>query len=97
MAKSADETQRVESPEENNAAYEKPSQAVKENLAAIDAVENEGLTIADEPLPFRTIPAAELDSFIRARAYEIYEQKCREDGHAEQHWRQAQSEILRCR
>lgn len=47
------------------------------------------------PLTFTTIPAAELVNFIRARAYEIYEQRCREDGHAEEHWRQAQSEILR--
>jgi Protein of unknown function (DUF2934) len=46
------------------------------------------LTIAD-------IPAAELDSFIRARAYELYEQGGREAGHAEEHWRQAESEILR--
>jgi hypothetical protein len=96
MAKPADELLRNENPE-NNAAYEKPGQAMTENRAAIDAAENEGLTIAGEPLPFNTIPAAEVDSFIRARAYEIYEQKCREDGHAEQHWRQAQSEILRCR
>lgn len=46
------------------------------------------------PLPFTAIPGAELDSFIRARAYELYEQGCRQDGHADEHWRQAQSEIL---
>jgi DUF2934 family protein len=46
------------------------------------------------PLTFTAIPATELDSFIRARAYELYEQGCREDGYAEEHWRQAQSELL---
>jgi Protein of unknown function (DUF2934) len=46
------------------------------------------------PLTFATIPASELDTFIRARAYELYEQACRQDGHAEEHWRQAQAEIL---
>ena len=49
------------------------------------------------PLTFTSIPAAALDTFIRARAYEIYELGCRLDGHAEEHWRQAQLEILRCR
>jgi Protein of unknown function (DUF2934) len=47
------------------------------------------------PLTITDIPAAELDSFIRARAYELYEQGGREAGRAEEHWRQAQSEILR--
>ena len=46
------------------------------------------------PLTFATIPAAELDGLIRARAYELYEQACRQDGHAEEHWSQAQAEIL---
>lgn len=46
------------------------------------------------PLTFTTIPGAELDTFIRARAYELYEQAGRQDGQAEEHWRQAQSEIL---
>lgn len=48
----------------------------------------------DAPLFFTTIPGAELDSFIRARAYQLYEQGCKQEGHAEEHWRQAQSEIL---
>ena len=92
------EMPRLESRDGNNKPRQpNPSQLEKESAAAIDAAENEGLPVAGEPLPFTAIPAAELDSFIRARAYEIYEQECREDGHAEQHWHQAQSEILRRR
>jgi hypothetical protein len=48
----------------------------------------------DAPLYFTTIPGAEIDAFIRARAYQLYEQGCKQEGHAEEHWRQAQSEIL---
>jgi hypothetical protein len=58
-------------------------------IAAIPAKDPMGT-----PLTFTTIPGAEIDTFIRARAFELYEQACRQDGHAEEHWRQAQAEIL---
>jgi hypothetical protein len=35
-----------------------------------------------------------LEEQIRARAYELYEQRGRQDGHHEDDWRQAEAEIL---
>ena len=37
---------------------------------------------------------ADLQEQVRLRAYEIYEKRGREDGHALEDWLQAQSEIL---
>jgi DUF2934 family protein len=98
MAKPAGEMQRIESSDGNNKLRSaNHSRLENDSAVAIDAAENEGLPVSGEPRPFTTIPAAELDSFIQARAYEIYEKNCRADGHAHRHWRQAQSEILGCR
>ena len=38
--------------------------------------------------------ATTLEEQIRARAYELYEQRGREDGHHEEDWLTAESEIL---
>jgi Protein of unknown function (DUF2934) len=35
----------------------------------------------------------DLDEKIRIRAYELYEQRGRVDGHADEHWLQAESEV----
>lgn len=36
---------------------------------------------------------AEMEEAIRARAYELYEQRGREDGHAEEDWLRAEHEV----
>jgi hypothetical protein len=36
---------------------------------------------------------APVEDVIRRRAYEIYQQRGKEDGHAVQHWLQAESEV----
>ena len=36
---------------------------------------------------------AEIEGAIRARAYELYEQRGREDGHAEEDWLRAEQEV----
>jgi Protein of unknown function (DUF2934) len=36
---------------------------------------------------------APVEEVVRRRAYEIYQQRGREDGHAIQHWLQAESEV----
>lgn len=38
--------------------------------------------------------SAELETVIRARAYELYEKRGREDGLAQQDWLQAEAEVL---
>jgi hypothetical protein len=35
----------------------------------------------------------ELEEAIRRRAYQLYEERGREDGHAEEDWRRAEAEI----
>ena len=41
-----------------------------------------------------TIISSDLQDQIRARAYEIYEHRGKHDGFAEQHWLEAEAEIL---
>ena len=38
--------------------------------------------------------AADVESVIRARAYELYEKRGRQDGFAQQDWLQAEAEVL---
>jgi Protein of unknown function (DUF2934) len=53
-----------------------------------------------KPAKFSTVehsngkPPAELESVIRARAYELYEKRGRQDGFAQQDWLQAEAEVL---
>lgn len=41
-----------------------------------------------------TVPAAIVRRLIENRALELYEQRCKQDGHAEEDWLRAESEIL---
>jgi hypothetical protein len=41
-----------------------------------------------------TVPAAIVRRLIETRAQELYEQRCRQDGRAEEDWLRAESEIL---
>jgi DUF2934 family protein len=44
--------------------------------------------------PLQTIPASIVRHLIEVRAYELYEQRCKEADHAKDDWLQAESEIL---
>lgn len=45
------------------------------------------------PLPSAG-PPADIEESVRRRAYELYEQRGREDGHAMEDWLEAEAEIL---
>lgn len=45
-------------------------------------------------LPTEITAPPDLQELIRQRAYELYEQSGRLDGFAEQHWLQAEREVL---
>ncbi len=45
------------------------------------------------PIRSHSFPSADLTEMIRVRAYELYEQRGKIDGHAEEDWLQAESEI----
>ena len=49
---------------------------------------------AREIHPADASSGAELEEQIRRRAYELYEQAGFQDGHSEEHWLQAEHEIL---
>jgi len=46
-----------------------------------------------ETAPRKTEPVDGLQQRIRQRAYELYEQRAREDGHDVEDWLQAESEV----
>jgi len=48
-----------------------------------------------EPRPRKPKPLNDTEEKIRARAYELYEQRGRIDGHASDDWLQAEAEVLR--
>ena len=50
-----------------------------------------------EPLPRKPKSVSNTEEKIRVRAYELYEQRGRIDGHALDDWLQAEAEILRRR
>ena len=47
-----------------------------------------------EPLPRKPKPLNDTEEKIRLRAYELYEQRGMIDGHALDHWLQAEAEVL---
>jgi len=47
-----------------------------------------------EPLPRKPKPSNDAEEKIRPRAYELYEERGRIDGHASDDWLQAEAEIL---
>ena len=47
-----------------------------------------------EPLPRKPKPLNETEEKIRLRAYQLYEERGRIDGHAADDWLRAESEIL---
>jgi DUF2934 family protein len=50
-----------------------------------------------EPLPRKRKPLNDAEEEIRLRAYQLYEERGRIDGHALDDWLQAEAEILRKR
>lgn len=52
---------------------------------------NEAFTLGESPADE---PTTTLEQRIRERAYELYEQRGREDGFAEQDWLQAEAEMI---
>jgi hypothetical protein len=49
---------------------------------------------SDSSWPSQTIPAGIFWHLVERRAHELYEQRCREDGHATEDWLRAESEIV---
>jgi len=45
------------------------------------------------PFPAASIDPVEIEEHVRRRAYELYEQRGRQDGFAEQDWLRAEAEI----
>jgi hypothetical protein len=50
-------------------------------------------TMKGAPAPVRTMAEANLQEEIRRRAYELYEERGREDGHDVEDWLCAEAEI----
>ena len=50
-----------------------------------------------EPRPRKPKPLNDTEGKIRVRAYELYEQRGRIDGHASDDWLQAEAEVLRAK
>jgi hypothetical protein len=48
-----------------------------------------------EPLPRKPKSVSNADEKIRLRAYQLYEERGRIDGHASDDWLQAEAEVLR--
>jgi hypothetical protein len=49
---------------------------------------------SDSSWQSQPVPAAIFWHLVERRAHELYEQRCREDGHATEDWLRAESEIV---